>query len=111
MFALGVCVHCLQVPEPYMYVTNKQPGGLEAGKVYQFQVFAVPIDAETPEEKSRWSSTISFDYISPEPPLFRVAQRLVSVWQLVRLGADREVPNIYSIQCQVLYLSVPISSH
>ncbi|KAM7538065.1 hypothetical protein Aperf_G00000068081 [Anoplocephala perfoliata] len=65
------------VPEPYMYVTNKQPGGLEAGKVYQFQVVAVYVDAKASEEKSRWSSTVSFDYISPEPPLFRVARRLV----------------------------------
>ncbi|VDK37380.1 unnamed protein product [Taenia asiatica] len=65
-----------RVREPYMYVTNKQPGGLEAGKVYQFQVVAVFIDAETPEEKSRWSATTSFDYISPEPPLVRVARRL-----------------------------------
>lgn len=61
-----------------MYVTNKQPGGLEAGKVYQFQVVAVFVDAEAPEEKSRWSATTSFDYISPEPPLVRVARRLVS---------------------------------
>lgn len=61
-----------------MYVTNKQPGGLEAGKVYQFQVVAVYVDAEASEEKSRWSPSISFDYISPEPPLFRVARRLVS---------------------------------
>ncbi|KAM3178942.1 hypothetical protein ACTXT7_001542 [Hymenolepis weldensis] len=66
----------LLVAKPYMYVTNKQPGGLEAGKVYQFQVVAVYLDAETSEEKSRWSSTVSFDYISPEPPLFRVARRL-----------------------------------
>ncbi|VUZ56944.1 unnamed protein product [Hymenolepis diminuta] len=66
----------LFVAKPYMYVTNKQPGGLEAGKVYQFQVVAVYLDAETSEEKSRWSSTVSFDYISPEPPLFRVARRL-----------------------------------
>nr|CDS26480.1 cell adhesion molecule:down regulated by [Hymenolepis microstoma] len=65
-----------RVAEPYIYVTNKQPGGLEAGKVYQFQVVAVYLDAETSEEKSRWSSTLSFDYISPEPPLFRVARRL-----------------------------------
>ncbi|CDS42836.1 cell adhesion molecule:down regulated by [Echinococcus multilocularis] len=62
--------------EPYMYVTNKQPGGLEAGKVYQFQVVAVYVDAQAAEEKSRWSATISFDYISPEPPLVRVARRL-----------------------------------
>ncbi|VDM16179.1 unnamed protein product [Hydatigera taeniaeformis] len=65
-----------RVREPYMYVTNKQPGGLEAGKVYQFQVVAVFVNAETPEEKSRWSATTSFDYISPEPPLVRVARRL-----------------------------------
>ncbi|EUB61962.1 hypothetical protein EGR_03235 [Echinococcus granulosus] len=64
------------VREPYMYVTNKQPGGLEAGKVYQFQVVAVFVDAQAPEEKSRWSAAISFDYISPEPPLVRVARRL-----------------------------------
>ena len=79
---VDVCVHCfgdIQAPEPYIYVTNEQPSGLEAGKVYQFQVFAVPVDAESPEEKSRWSPTISFDYISPEPPLVRVARRLVRI--------------------------------
>ncbi|VDD80522.1 unnamed protein product [Mesocestoides corti] len=65
-----------QVLQPYLYVTNKQPGGLEAGKVYQFQVVAVLPDANAPEEKSRWSAITSFEYIYADSPLVRVARRL-----------------------------------
>uniref|UniRef100_A0A5K3EPM2 Fibronectin type-III domain-containing protein n=1 Tax=Mesocestoides corti TaxID=53468 RepID=A0A5K3EPM2_MESCO len=64
------------VLQPYLYVTNKQPGGLEAGKVYQFQVVAVLPDANAPEEKSRWSAITSFEYIYADSPLVRVARRL-----------------------------------